>query len=611
MVHVGIDIGTSNAVVSVVTSNGPEARFVEGGVLTPSVVYVEEHGGRHEVGTPALDRWADPTFDQSRLYRRWKLRMGEGQVLDTLQFGGSASDRTEITPELLTTWLVEHLVAGIAEGSGGDQVESVLVTVPHGWRRENPEKCAATRRAAARARHRGTPIEVQPQTVSEPVAAAAYWLWAARRDDEQADFAGHDVLVVDVGGGTFDLSMVRVGRDDAPLRVQDAANNESAGDFATALVMGLVARRFNEEHQAQLPTDADQLLAEVASGDTSWARRWFAEAQELKISLSAGIRQATRTNRPPRPSRKYIFEVDDQETSVQVAPDEFIQTLEAFYERSRDLVAHFLQHRKTCPHAVVLAGGGSRIAGLTDHVLAPVLTQQWDAATASSALTRIAINDNQIDQAIAHGAALVANGLVSVEEHLICDVGLVLGVPDNLGNRSLREELKLEPDQGHILVTPLLKKGAKLPATFTSSSELSGVVLTGKSATEAGVRPTRVEPAELDVQVVLDDGTDESWTQTWLITGNHTGELSFDIMADADGMLHFSVSPRDGGQSVVSCSLVPERTGRAQIVIQLPDHERDRSWNRVTPKDLLALLGRVRSPKARTALAHDPAGQPQ
>ena len=168
--------------------------------------------------------------------------MATGTVLATQDWGNGPID---ITPELLTTWLVEHIMKDITVDLGGETLDSVVVTVPHGWRREHVEKCLATREAARAAQADGRSREakrgdcplgtkVADRTVDEPVAAAAYALHAS---GDSAAFVGKNMLIVDIGGGTTDLSLVRVGAPGEPLTVIDAVNNEIGGDYATALLL--------------------------------------------------------------------------------------------------------------------------------------------------------------------------------------------------------------------------------------------------------------------------------------------------------------------------------------------------------------------------------------
>ena len=203
MIHLGIDLGTSNTLAAYMEDGKLKLFEFEDGTMVPSIIHIEEPGGYESFGKDALFKWADPGYGLKSSFRRWKLDIGESKIIRHLEIGGS---QIPITPECLTTKMVGHVLDKITQGLGGKQVESVLVTVPHGWRREKPEKCQMTRKAAADAVCQGVNIHVQETTVSEPVAAAAYWIWAMRNDGRSGladDLDGKTILVCDIGGGTF------------------------------------------------------------------------------------------------------------------------------------------------------------------------------------------------------------------------------------------------------------------------------------------------------------------------------------------------------------------------------------------------------------------------
>lgn len=557
MVSVGIDIGTSNTVVAVTNTNGePQIRTISNEALMPSVIYVDETAGARTVGREAIEEWANPEYDQAGSFRRWKLQMGQGVELRQMRFGGKTSNITSITPELLTTWLVEHVLTELSAGIGGETIDSVLVTVPHGWRRESPEKCRATRQAAGAAQLAGEKVEIQPVTLSEPVAAAVYWLWAARKNPQHQaeDFVGKTVLVCDIGGGTFDLSLVQVAPPGQPLLVVDAINHNFAGDYVTSLIMARAVQVFNEEHGTHLSESADEILAQVAGAAEAWMRSWFITAQEMQKSLSLKIAAAARRGRTATIGVDEVFrDLDGRTVQLRLSPDEFMSMLDPFYEHGRDLVRQFLEMQtdETRPYAVVFAGGGSRIAGVADQIMRPSLEKF--VTNAEEVLTRITINDNMVDQAIALGAALVANGVVSVQERLLCDVGIESAVDANLGRI-----LGLPAGEETILLTPVLARGTELPARFQAS--------------EQSLPPWAVAAGKtMEIRVVIDDDPTDPWVQSWEVphpADGRTETLDILVQADSDGVLSLTFIPIQGRSTTLQGQL--SRTGRASLVFRSP-----------------------------------------
>ena len=294
MVSIGIDLGTSNTVVAKVNDKGEVSiHQFEGNDLLPSIIHVEGDSGHRIVGRRARDVWADLDADPSETFRRWKMSMATGAVLVTQDWGDGP--RT-ITPEWLTTWLVEHIMKKITQDLGGETVDSVVVTVPHGWRREHVEKCLATRDAARAAQADGQSrrkgrnehalgYKVADRTVDEPVAAAAYALYAS---DAAATFVGKNMLIVDIGGGTTDLSLVRVGEPGEPLTVIDAVNNDIGGDYATALLLGKHLETVSSQIGIDVPLTPEAVLADLEGTEKGWLREAFAKAEtELLHTLTA------------------------------------------------------------------------------------------------------------------------------------------------------------------------------------------------------------------------------------------------------------------------------------------------------------------------------------
>jgi molecular chaperone DnaK len=537
MAHLGIDLGTSNTLVALVTAGGqPVLEEIDNDRMVPSVVYLEAEGGNPVVGKAALDMWADPGYDPARSFRRWKLAMGTGGELARLELG-SGADPLAVTPEFLTTCLVEYVVGQLG-GLGGDAIESVLVTVPHGWRREGPEKVRATRRAAEAAQVGGLPLPIQRRTVSEPVAAAAYWLWTAREAGQSTEMEGRTLLVCDLGGGTFDLSLVRVGTADQPLDVVGAVHGDGAGDYADALLCAWVGRQLSGPAGGVAPDTAEGVLEALAAGDPPWLRRWFVRAQQLKHDLSL---RAERARGPVEGVKPVRAEFAGQGTAgtVELGVREMEEVLEPFYRRGRELVTSFLSGRGEPPYAVAFAGGGSRIRGVRHRIVEPALRELYGEAEAAAVLGRIRVAEGRLDQAIALGAALIANGVVRVTERLLHDVGIVGCVPPPLA-----AALRLENPHEPILVSPVLARGTELPSSV--GSETLRIV-------------TSADPGErLLVRVVVEDDMHDSWVQAWELPHPGCGRrqsLAWWLEADADGELTVRLATPSGERAELTGTL--------------------------------------------------------
>lgn len=579
MAHLGIDLGTSNTLVALVSPAGlPVLEEIDNERMVPSVVYIEGEGGNPVVGRAALDMWADPAYEPSRCFRRWKLAVGTGAQLARLDVGPGA-DPLRVTPELLTTRLVEYVV-GQLHGLGGSEIESVLVSVPHGWRRDAPEKVYATRRAAEGARVGGRAVPVQRRTISEPVAAAAYWVWSARQGGGTG-MGGETLLVCDVGGGTLDLSLVRVGAGDEPLDVVAAVHDDAAGDYADALLCAWVGRQLPAAERAAVPATAEGVLEALAAGRPAWLRRWFVRAGQLKQDLSLRAERARGPVQGVKPVRAE-FAAGGAAHTVALGVAEMEEVLEPFYRRGRELLAAFLAGRPAdeVPHAVAFAGGGSRIRGVRQRMVEPALAALYGADRAAAALGRLHTAEGRLDQAIALGAALVANGVVRVTERLLHDVGIEALVPVPVARA-----LNLPADDTPVVLTPVLARGSALPA---------------RAASGALGLATTAEPGErLRLRLVVDDREHGAWTQSWELArpgGVSQGSLDWELEADADGFLTFRLATPAGERTEVEGTLqrAPAEAGGGAGVAETLDvppllrvapAELRRALDAVTPAD--------------------------
>ena len=579
MVHVGIDIGTSNTVLAYLSDQGDLITHrIDEAFLVPSVVYVEERAGRTTVGRAAVEEWTNPEFSPKSSFRRWKLAVGTGTALGELALGGG-DHLTSITPEQLTTWLVEYVAGELAGGVGGQAIDSVVVTVPHGWRRETPERCAATRSAAGAATVAGTSLNVKELTLSEPVSAASYWLWEARRTRPEldAEFVGHTVLVVDIGGGTFDLSLVRVGPPDTPLVVVDAINSETAGDFATALLLARATGLANAELGEDFPDNPQELLGLLASGTSPWVRTWFVTAEEMLHKASLSIRKA-REGRMPIVQPAVFDLPDGRSVRLKLSAEAFGQALEPFYDAGRSLLTQFfdLQKPEDKPHGVVFAGGGSRIAGVRERIVAQALNGRVEHP--DEVLDRIVINDAKVDQAIALGAALVASGLVSVEERLLYDVGLSISLPAKVS-----KALGLGESGDEVILSPILPRSSRLPVS-ADSTELVG---------NLSIAPGKT----YNVKVVVFDDPEDPFVQEWEMRHPAEGArvaASVVITADADGVLTCRVDASSGTTHTVKGKTSRVRSGRASLMLDLGEDARP-SLRVITPEQLRGAADKLRS----------------
>ena len=232
---IGIDLGTTNSCVSVLEAG--EAKVIpnpEGGRTTPSVVAFKN--GERIVGD-AAKRQAVTNKDTISSIKRL---MGTDEKVEAAG--------KKYTPEEISAMILSYM-KDYAESYLGEKVTKAVITVPAYF---NDSQRQATKNAGKIA---GLEVE---RIINEPTAAAlAYGL--DKQDKAQT------ILVYDLGGGTFDVSILEVG--DGVFEVKSTAgNNKLGGDDFDERIMNYLVETFKKENGIDLSKDkmAMQRLKDAA-----------------------------------------------------------------------------------------------------------------------------------------------------------------------------------------------------------------------------------------------------------------------------------------------------------------------------------------------------------
>ncbi|WP_055477114.1 molecular chaperone DnaK [Gordonia sp. HS-NH1] len=323
---VGIDLGTTNSVVAVL--EGGEAAVIanaEGARTTPSVVAFARNG-EVLVGQPAKNQ---AVTNVDRTIRSVKRHMGEGDW--TVEI-----DDKKYTPQEISARTLMKLKRD-AESYLGEDVTDAVITVPAYF---NDSQRQATKEAGQIA---GLNVL---RIVNEPTAAAlAYGL--DKGEKEQT------ILVFDLGGGTFDVSLLEIGDGVVEVRATSGDNHLGGDDWDQRVVDWLV-EKFKSQNGIDLTKDKMAL------------QRLREAAEKAKIELSSS--QSTSINLP------YIT-VDADKNPLfldeQLSRSEFQKITSDLLERTR---APFQAVIKDAGISVgdidhvVLVGGSTRMPAVTDLV---------------------------------------------------------------------------------------------------------------------------------------------------------------------------------------------------------------------------------------------------
>ena len=320
---IGIDLGTTNSCVAVIEGGAPVViANAEGSRTTPSVVAFSKDGERM-VGQVAKRQ---AITNPERTISSIKREMGTAHTVEI--------DGKKYTPQEISAIILQKLKAD-AEAYLGQTVSEAVITVPAYF--------TDAQRQATKDAGKIAGLDVK-RIINEPTAAAL--AYSIDKEDDQK------VMVYDLGGGTFDVSIIEMG-DGVQEVLATAGNNRLGGDDFDKRIMDYIVNTFKAEQGIDL------------SGDKMAMQRVKEAAEKAKIDLSG--MSSTDINLP------FI-------TADSTGPKHFETTLtrEKFNELPADLVDATMGPvrqalsdsglNKSEIHKVLMVGGSSRIPAVQEAV---------------------------------------------------------------------------------------------------------------------------------------------------------------------------------------------------------------------------------------------------
>lgn len=251
---IGIDLGTTNSCVAVLEAGSPVViANAEGSRTTPSVVGFTK-GGERLVGETAKRQ---AITNPERTISSIKRHMGTDHIVEI--------DGKKYTPQDISAMVLGKLKAD-AEAYLGEKVTEAVITVPAYFTDSQKQATKDAGKIAG--------LDVK-RIINEPTAAAlAYGL------DKETNH--HKILVYDLGGGTFDVSILELG-DGVFEVLATNGDNRLGGDDFDEIVMNFLADTFAKENGIDLRKDrmALQRLREAAEK----AKKELSSAQSTNINL--------------------------------------------------------------------------------------------------------------------------------------------------------------------------------------------------------------------------------------------------------------------------------------------------------------------------------------
>ncbi len=335
---IGIDLGTTNSVVALMEGDTPKVLInSSGNRTTPSVVSFTDKGERL-VGQPAKHQQVtnpkNTVFSIKRFMGRRHKEVGSEEKLVPYEVTGGAEDFVtvkvrdkEYTPQQVSAFILQELKK-VAEDYLGEKVDRAVITVPAYF---NDSQRQATKDAGEIA---GLKVE---RIINEPTAAAlAYGLEKK---------ANEKIAVFDLGGGTFDVSILDVGDGVFEVLSTNGDTHLGGDDWDQRLIDHLV-KEFKGQEGIDLSADpmAMQRLKEAAEK----AKIELSQSQETTVNLPF----ITATNEGPK------------HMQITLTRSKFESLCEDLFKRLREPCVKALADAKLDPSKideVVLVGGSSRM----------------------------------------------------------------------------------------------------------------------------------------------------------------------------------------------------------------------------------------------------------
>jgi molecular chaperone DnaK len=346
---IGIDLGTTNSVVAIM--EGTEAKVIpnpEGSRLTPSVVAFTQKGDTL-VGEPARRQAVtNPTntiYSVKRFMGRRHEEVTTEEKMVPYKVVGDSTEYVKIeaagqtfTPQEISAKTLRKLKES-AEAYLGHKVNKAVITVPAYF---NDAQRQATKDAGQIAG-----LEVA-RIINEPTAAAMAYGLERTRDEK--------IAVFDLGGGTFDVSVLKVDDDDGHKVfevISTSGDTQLGGDDFDSALIHYVADEFQKENDIDLRSDAVALqrLQEACEK----AKKELSTLPQTDINLPFITQDAS--------GPKHL--------QLSVARSKFEELIDSLVERCREPVLQALRDAKMSPSdidEVVLVGGSTRVPKVQELV---------------------------------------------------------------------------------------------------------------------------------------------------------------------------------------------------------------------------------------------------
>lgn len=501
---VGIDLGTTYSAISVLDDLGkPEIVPVDQDRIMPSVVYFDEDDATNVlIGTIAKNKLSDEE-EAERIVQDVKRHMGINKQYNI--------DGNNYTPVQVSSFILKKLVQAASEVKG--KITEAVITVPANFsEKERKATMDAGKLAGLDVKH----------IINEPTAAAIYYA-------SQNPVAGK-VLIYDLGGGTFDVTIAKVSGNNIEIIASEGDRHLGGKDFDLKLVE-LFNKKYMDEFGVSLVDDENRQF-------------YIEKAEEIKLNLSKKDRQ------------KIKLKGNAGRTQVDISRSDFEEAISTFIAKTELLIDSVMDEAELTPseiNQILIVGGSTRIPFIQKSLTRifnkePLKVMNPDEAVSLGAAIYAGLNADIGDLNAAQATAISSLKLTEVCNHFY---GTIIVTQDPASGKV---------EESNFII---LKKNTPLPCSdthpFTTISD-------GQTSINCAVTQSKAEETNPEFVQIIWEGNMEG-----LPEGRPAGQpVEVTFSYDKNQRMHCHFKDVNSGKKL-DVDLHPaqaEELGKQQIIVE-------------------------------------------
>lgn len=510
-IRVGIDLGTTFSAVAMIDPSSGKPIVIKnsfGSAITPSVLYFERDGNVL-FGEDAKNM---QSVGDSNAVAFFKRSMGKDLFL--VEICGKTYSATDLSTLLLRKLKEE------AEQQTGETIDAAVITVPAYFRsKERAETILAGKKAG---------LEVIA-VINEPTAAAFAYGLNDKREEQT-------VLIYDLGGGTFDVTLARINQNQITILGSDGDHELGGKDWDDCIARYIVSE-FYEKYNKDLCEDPEMVASLLVTAEN--VKKQLTSKDKVSVPIT----------------------YQDIRGTIEITEETFESISQFLIGTTRDVTQRLLDSLELSWNqldGVILVGGSTRMKMIHNYVFEMSSMHPLGGVS--------------VDEAVALGAAIRAN--ITVEGESVQNIGGLFGKPIAKGlaiqgAKAVTDVtahslgmISISPDGEKYINSIIIKKHTQIPTSNTQPFKLR----------------TNAKHNELEVYVLQGENSsplDNTIINKYVISKierttppNSIIEVTYEYTVN--GVIQVSAIQKETGQKLpISIESVPE----------------DMSWTELSPKD--------------------------